>query len=138
MQCRQAKEKISAYMDHELDAASSRQVDSHLQGCAECREALKEFQEIDGMVRGMPRFDLPPDFARQMIMKLSDPAATGEIERPGRLSLFERLFRLLEDFLDMVTPTRSPTTGTLDEFSDFPPLSMGHIYFKLMDLTVRG
>ena len=137
MQCHQARAKISAYMDDELDEASSRQVESHLQGCAECREVLKEFQEIDGMVHGLPQFDLGPDFARQMIMKLSGPAAA-EFERPGRLSLFERLFRLLEDFLDLVTPTRSPTTGTLDEFSDFPPLSMGHIYFKLMDLTVRG
>jgi hypothetical protein len=90
------------------------------------------------MVRALPRFDLGPDFARQMIMKVSEHAATGEIERPGRPSLFEGLFRLLEDFVELVSPTRPPTTGTLDEFSDFPPLSMGHIYFKLMDLTARG
>jgi hypothetical protein len=138
MQCHQAREKISAYMDHELDAALSRNVESHLQGCAECREVLKEFQEIDGMVRALPRFDLGPDFARQMIMKASGPTAACEIESPARPSLFERLFRLLEDFVDLVTPTRSPATGTLDEFSDLPPLSMGHIYFKLMDLTARG
>jgi hypothetical protein len=138
MQCRQAKEKISAYLDHELDAASSRQIESHLLKCTNCREALKEFQEIDGMVRGLPRFDLDPDFARQMVMKLSEPAARGEIERPGRPSLFERLFQIVGDFVDLVDSARSPSTGTLDEFSDFPPLSMGHIYFKLMDLPTRG
>jgi hypothetical protein len=138
MRCLQARDEISAYMDHELDAASSRQVESHLHNCANCREVLKEFQEVDGMVRGLPQFDLGPDFAGQMVMKVSRPTAADELERPGRPSLFERLFRFLEDFVDMVSPTRTHTTGTLDEFSDFPPLSMGHIYFKLMDLPTRG
>jgi hypothetical protein len=138
MQCRQARGKISAYMDHELDAASSRQVESHLHECTNCREVLKGFQQIDGMVRGLPRFDLGPDFARQMIMKLSEPAAGGEIERPGRPPLFERLLQIVGDFVDLVDSARSPSTGTLDEFSDFPPLSMGHIYFKLVDLPARG
>jgi len=138
MECRQAKERISPYLDQELDAASARQVEAHLHECANCREALKEYQEINSMVLGLPRFDLGPDFARQMSMKVSEPAVTGGIERPGRPSLFDRLFRLLDDFVHLMSPTRAHTTGTLDEFSDFPPLSMGHIYFKMIDLTVRG
>jgi hypothetical protein len=138
MRCLQAKGRISAYMDHELDAASSRQVESHLHKCANCREVLNEFQEIDGMVRGLPQLDPGPDFAGQMVMKVSGLAAVGEVERPARPSLFERLFRLVEDFVDLVDSARSPSTGTLDEFSDFPPLSMGHIYFKLMNPPTRG
>jgi hypothetical protein len=138
MECRLAREKISPYLDHELDAASARQVEAHLHECANCREELKEFQEIDGMVLGLPRFDLGPDFAWQLSMKLSEPVVTGEIERPGRPSVLERLFRLLEDFVLLLSPARAHTTGTLDEFSDFPPLSMGHIYFKLMDMPTRG
>jgi hypothetical protein len=138
MECRQAKERISSYLDQELDAASARQVEAHLHECANCREELREFQEIDGMVHGLPRFDLGPDFARQLSMKLSELAVTGEIERPGRPSVLERLYRLLDDFVQLLSPTRAHTTGTLDEFSDFPPLSMGHIYFKLMDAPTRG
>jgi anti-sigma factor RsiW len=138
MECRQAIERISPYLDHELDAASARQVEAHLHECANCREVLNEFQEIDGMVHGLPRFDPGPDFARQMSTKLSKSAATAEIERPGRPPVLERLFRLLEDFVQLLSPTRAHTTGTLDEFGDFPPLSMGHIYFKLMDQPTRG
>ena len=138
MRCLQAREKILAYMDHELDAASSRQVEFHLHNCAKCREVLKEFEEIDDMVRGLPQLDPGPNFAGQMVMRVSRPVAADEIERPRRPSLFERLFRLLEEFVDLVSPTRNHTTGTLDEFSDFPPLSMGHIYFRLMDLPTSG
>jgi hypothetical protein len=39
--------------------------------------------------------------------------------------------------MDLVDSAQSPSTGTLDEFGDFPPLSMGDIYFKLMDLPAR-
>lgn len=137
MECRQAREKISAYMDHELDAASSRQLESHLDQCAACREVLEDFQEIDDVVRGLPKTDLGPDFAAQVVRKASERAVTGEINRHGNLSLFERLSRIAEDFVALMSSERSPSTGTLDEFSDFPPLSMSHIYFKLMDLPSR-
>jgi hypothetical protein len=122
-------------MDHELDAASSRQLESHLHQCAECREALDDFQELDDMVRGLPRIELGQDFARQMVMRVSENAATGEIERQGKLSLLDRLSRLAEDFVELVSRARTPSTGTLDEFSDFPPLSMSYIYFRLISVN---
>jgi len=138
MQCRQARTKISAYMDHELDAASSRQLELHLHECAECREALDDFQELDDMVRLLPRIDPRPDFARQIVMKVSENVATEDVKRQGKLSLFERLSRFAEGFVDLVSRVQTPSTGTLDEFGDFPPFSMGSIYFKLMDLPTRG
>lgn len=137
MECRQARTKISSYMDHELDAASVRQLESHLHHCAECRDALSDFQEVDDMVRGLPRIDPGPDFAAQMVRKVSGSAAAGEIKRQVRLSLFVRLSRIAEDFIELLSSARSLSTGTLDEFSDFPPLSMGYIYFNVMDLPAR-
>jgi len=138
MKCRQARMKISAYMDHELDAASSLRLESHLRGCVKCREALDDFQELDDMVRGLPGIDLGPDFAAHMLKRVSETAALGKVQPQGRLSLFERLSKIVDDFVDLVDSARSPSTGTLDEFDDFPPLSMGHIYFRLMDLPARG
>lgn len=138
MKCREGRAKISAYVDHELDAASSLQVESHLRRCAECREMLNDFQGIDEMVRGLPRIEIGPDFAGQMVMKASGLAAAEKAGRTDRLSLLERLFRLAEDFVDLVNSEWSPSTGTLDEFGDFPPLSMGHVYFRIMDLPARA
>jgi predicted anti-sigma-YlaC factor YlaD len=132
MQCHKARAKISAYMDHELDAASSRRLELHLHQCAECREALNDFQELDDMVRELPKIEPGPDFAKQMVMRVSEIAATGEVKRQGRLSLFDRLSRLVEDCVHVVSRARTPSTGTLDEFGDFPPLSMSYIYFRLI------
>ncbi len=135
MKCRQARAKISAYMDHELDAASSRQLESHLRWCVECREVLDDFQELNDMVLSLPKIELDPDFAAQMVRKVSGTGTASKIKRQVRSSLFERLSRIAEDFVDLVSSARSPSIGALDEFSDFPPLSMSYIYFNLMDLN---
>jgi hypothetical protein len=135
MKCRQARARISAHMDHELDDASARQLESHLHQCAECREALNNFQELDDMVRGLRRLELGPDFAKQMVMRVSGLAVAEKAGRTNRLSLLERLSRIVVDFVDLVSSARSPSTGTLDEFGDFPPLSMGHIYFNLISVN---
>ena len=138
MKCRQAGEKISAYVDHELDAASTRQLESHLRRCAQCRQTLDDFQGIDEMVRGLPRIELGSDFAGQMVMQASGLATAGQAGCTDGSSLLERLFRFAQDFVDLVSSARSSSTGILDEFSDFPPLSMGHVYFKLMDTPARA
>ncbi len=137
MECRQARNKISAYMDHELDVASYRQVEAHLQQCADCHNALKEFQELDDLVRGLPRIELGPDFAAQVLMRASKTPAD-MVEDQGKLPVFKRLSRFFEDFLDLVSQAQSPSTRTLDEFDDFPPLSMSYIYFHLLDLPAGG
>lgn len=138
MKCRRARRKISAYLDHELEAASSRQLELHLNQCAECREALNDFQELDDMVRVLPRIEPGPDFASQLVMMVSEKAVTEEGEHQVKISLFKRLSRFVEDFVELVSRAQAPSTGTLDEFGDFPPLSMGFIYFKLMDLPTQG
>lgn len=135
MECHQARRKISAYLDHELDAASVRQMELHLHQCAECRGLFDDFQEIDFMVRSLSKIDPDPDIAAQMVRRVSGIVATGELKHQVGSSLFQRLFRIVEDFIDLVSSARSPSTGTLDEFSDFPPLSMGYIYFNLMSVN---
>jgi len=135
MRCRQARAKISALMDHELDAASYSRVELHLHQCAECREALNDFQELDDMVRVLPRIEPGPDFARQTVKKLGEITASGEVEHQGKLSVFKRLSRLAEDFIELMGREAAPLTGTLDEFDDFPPLSMGSVYFKLISVN---
>ncbi len=137
MNCPQARARISAYLDHELDATSSREVESHIQQCAACREVLSDFKEIDAAVHGLPRIEPGPDFPAQVVTRVREPAATGEVKRHSGLSLLERMTRIAEDFMALVDSAQCPSTGTLDEFRDFPPLSMGHVYFKLMDLPAR-
>ncbi|NJL59190.1 MAG: zf-HC2 domain-containing protein [Desulfobacteraceae bacterium] len=118
-------------MDHEMDAASARQMESHLRQCADCRETLNELQEIDIMVSGLPEITADTDFSAQMVRIVN------KTRHQGRLSLSERISRIVREFADMLGSVGSPSTGILDEFSDFPPLSIGQIYFRLTDMPAR-
>ncbi len=136
MKCREARKKISAYLDCELDDSALRRLESHLDQCADCREALGDLQGVNDILRSMPMIELGPHFAARMVRMVNETATMGEIGDLGRSSLLKRLSLIAVDFVNMVSSVRSPSTGTLDEFSDCPPLSMGHIYFKL--IAVNG
>jgi anti-sigma factor RsiW len=138
MHCREIRERISAYMDHELDAKLSHRIERHLDHCTACREVFDDFQSLDAMLRGLPRFDPGSDFARQIVMKVSGSVTVDDRRSSRRLPVLARLGQLIEDLMDLFEPAASPSTHALDEFHDFPPLSMGYIYFKLVDLPVRG
>jgi anti-sigma factor RsiW len=56
------REKISLYVDGELEPAAERTVASHLQSCADCSATLLEQQELKKSVRvAGKRFTAPPD-----------------------------------------------------------------------------
>lgn len=132
MECRHARRKISAYLDHELDAPSVQRLELHLQQCMECRRTLEDFRGLSEKVRSLPKIDPGPDFATRMVRAVRESTALGPGEVPARLSLWGRLSRVVDDFMEVVSPPRSPATGALNEFNDFPPLSMGYIYVNLI------
>lgn len=58
-------EELSAYLDHELDAATQARIADHVAGCTECTLRLDGLQETVHAVRGLPmeaparRFTIP-------------------------------------------------------------------------------
>ena len=132
MECRHARRKISAYLDHELDAPSVQRLELHLQQCMECRRTLEEFRGLSEKVRRLPKIDPGAVFTLGMLSAARRSAAPAVEDAPARFSLWERLSEIVENFMEVVSPPHSPATGALNEFNDFPPLSMGYIYFNLI------
>jgi anti-sigma factor RsiW len=128
---------MSAYLDGELDQESSIAIASHAEQCANCRESLNGLQGVDALIPGLPRIAASEGFSRQVVARAKewDELALGR--RPTR-SAFASLLQLFEDLLDVVLKDKSPVTHALDEFRDFPPLSMGCIYFQLLGQSRRG
>ena len=137
MQCQKVQRKISAYIDGELDAASSRSVERHISQCGICREMVADFADVNVLVRGLPKLDMGPDFIGQLLERVSESQAPFAGRCSDR-SLFATIMRFMSSFMDLLDAGKSPSTKTLDEFGDFPPSSIGYIYFKLLDQTGRG
>jgi hypothetical protein len=137
MQCQDIQRKISAYMDGEQDSASARRVEHHLGQCGTCREVAADFRNVDDLVRSLSKLDTSPDFAGQLLEMVGE-SRTSTTEKGWGRSPFVALMRFMSRFMDLLEARKSPSTRTLDEFSDFPPFSLSSIYFKLLDQPGRG
>jgi hypothetical protein len=77
---------------------------------------------------------MPPGFVQQMLSKLPNSYVTVEKSFiQVRTSI--PMFKFFEKFFELLDHVRTPESRTLEEFNDFPPSSLGHIYFKLIDIT---
>jgi anti-sigma factor RsiW len=139
MNCSQIRRKLSAFIDSELDGATSRLIEQHLEGCPECRENLIDFREVNELVQGLEKIDPGPDFSSRVVtaaMRTSVAANRETVSFAARLKL--ALARLSEAVFRLFEPGAGPNTQTLDEFNDCPPLSMSFIYFRLLDQRGGG
>jgi len=137
MRCVDVKERLSAYLDRELEPVQERPVEEHLEQCLKCREYLADLQTIDGQLQALPRVDMGAEFAEAMTVKVCKDFLARDGSPVGRTGLLGRLANLVEALFELLEASGSPRTRTLDEFSDFPPLSMGYVYCRLLGLC-RG
>jgi anti-sigma factor RsiW len=136
MNCSQIEKKLSAFMDNELDGATSRFITEHLKDCPRCREYLYEFRKIDDLMCGLPRNDPSPDFSRRLL-KAARGTSTIVAEKSASFSSRLRLTleRLSEEIFSLIPWRGHQPIRALEEFSDCPPLSMSFIYFRLLEQT---
>jgi hypothetical protein len=133
MKCQEVLEKISAYIDNELSSIQAKKIIDHLAKCAECQKEFEAFQCIDILIKNLPAQEMPPEFVKQMLIKIPDSNVSVE-KSFIKAWAFIPMFKFFEKFFELLDPVRAPESRTLEEFDDFPPSSLGHIYFKLIDI----
>lgn len=132
MRCGDVKERLSAYLDRELESALEGLVREHLDRCGACGEDLAELKGLDIRLQALPKVRMYPEFAEALTVRVCRDSLAADRSRLGGAGLFARLTSLLQTLFDLVETSRSPRTRSLDEFSDFPPLSMGYVYCRLL------
>ncbi len=55
MKCAKANKFISKYIDGDLDATKASSLEKHLDACPDCRELLKDFQQIKQKAKGLAK-----------------------------------------------------------------------------------
>jgi len=71
------RERLSAYLDGELDPADRAAIEAHLTGCAECRGVLAELAAVDVAARALPA-EAPPGYFESLPARVR-----GRIEAAG-------------------------------------------------------
>ena len=134
MNCSQITRKLSAYMDDELDAATSHLIKEHLEGCPECLELLHGFRGVDKLVHALPKIDPSADFASRVVsaaIRTSHVSIRATVPFASRLK--HAVTRVSEVIFSLFEPGAGLNTRTLDEFNDCPPLSLSFIYLTLLE-----
>src|SRR5580658_7154476 len=74
-----AETRLQAYFDGEVDALAAADVERHIEGCAECRAALAELQEMrSALKRELPFVRTPPELAARLAAALDQESALRE------------------------------------------------------------
>jgi len=67
MNCQEARELMSGYLEQYLTESETAQVSEHLAACAECRQELADLDETLRVIHTLPEstpvFDMWPDLA---------------------------------------------------------------------------
>ena len=69
-------DRLSAFIDDELDAIGSREVQRHLESCTDCAAALSRQRALSGSLRDRLQYHQAPDLLRARVMR--DLRSAGE------------------------------------------------------------
>jgi hypothetical protein len=70
-ECDEVRELLSPYLDGELDSDERQRVDSHIESCQSCREALSSLRETVSLIQSMPIIEPSRSFAISETVKKS-------------------------------------------------------------------
>lgn len=66
MKCHEAKDVISRYIDHDLDAELTKALDEHFRTCVNCAKELESYRQLISTLKGVPEVEPPQDLARSI------------------------------------------------------------------------
>lgn len=132
--CRRFEARLEDYVEGTVSSADAAQVESHLSGCARCRQALEAARSTEGLWEALrePVREPRPGFARRVMAAIS--AEEGRVWRPletlsRRLSwsAMAAVALLLLYFVGFQLPRNSkPATAQPVEVQDIFPESAPH------------
>ena len=70
MNCDKVKELLWAYLENKTTAEETAEIETHLEGCAACREELAQQKEIKNALASLPDEELPKDYHTELMQKL--------------------------------------------------------------------
>ena len=92
MNCSDARENLSAFLDGELDRKSAAVVESHLAECGACRAELESLRGLVGTLHAMPKRHAPADVERAVVSQLERDALFAKPAAPRRRRTWAVIF----------------------------------------------
>lgn len=137
---------ISAYLDEELQRSDKAELESHLQGCAECGAVLKDLRSLRAAFANAERHQAPYGFKTRVMARTAAPGAkrspwfvpvlTGFAEAAVLLMVITvgiLAGRIMTDSSPAAPATNIASSLSLDLFDAAPPGSLGGVYLAMTE-----
>jgi len=140
--CEQMRERLSAWLDGELEAQERREVAAHLEVCPGCREELVLLERLDATL-GILEAPLPPRLPEKVLARLHPRRRYWwqSLAMAASLVLGITLGGILaRDYYPYATATANGDGEVLalEEFHDFPQGSLGAVLVSYQGDEING
>jgi len=136
-ECKEIRERLSAFIDNELPARERRLIEDHLHECPACAQEESSIRKVIALMDGIPNESPSRSFTPATIHRVSSwkrcSYVKGHILMPALAALrwaFSLVFYPSEANSDR---GRTPVNAYLQSFDDFPPESISSIYISLIE-----
>jgi hypothetical protein len=89
MECKEVREKLSAYIEGIVPAAEKPLMEEHLRACTGCKESLADLKRTIEYVQEIPEVEPPPWLTQKVMARVR---AEAETEAEARKGIWEKLF----------------------------------------------
>jgi anti-sigma factor RsiW len=131
MKCQEVQEQLSAWLDDELDAATSAAVAAHIDHCEACRRQWRGLRTLDAALNELVA-PVPPDLAEKVLARVKLPRRRVRVQSMALAACLVLGIALgggmARTFYTPAAPHGTASeVATLEVFQDFPQGSLGTI-----------
>lgn len=101
MKCENREEKISLYIDRQLDWQEEKEFLKHIKECPECKEALQQAQQIRQMLLDMPMEEVPQGLHDSIVKTIQKEIQLSPAKNTKRIS-WQKYGALAASFLLLI------------------------------------
>ncbi|MGE5300102.1 MAG: anti-sigma factor family protein [Acidobacteriota bacterium] len=136
-ECKEIRERLSAFIDNELPAPERDLIERHLKQCTACAREEIALLQVTVLMDGIPDESPSRSFTPTTIHRASSwkrcSYVKGHILTPA-LNVLRSVFSVVPWPLEAKAYRRgTPVSAYLRSFDDFPPGSLSSIYLELIE-----
>ena len=135
-ECKEIRERLSAFIDNELPPSERKFIEEHLRACLECAHEESSLRQVTCLLDGIADESPSGSFVSSTIQRVSAwkhcSYVKGHILMPA-LAVLRSVLSVVPWQLESNTDRRkTPFNGYLHNFDDFPPESLSGVYISLI------
>jgi anti-sigma factor RsiW len=134
--CRDIREKLSAFIDHELPHLERNLIEKHLLQCPACRQEEISLRRINDLLDSMPDERPAPTFPLKTVHRAASWMQCNYVKehlfRPAVAYVLSAVSLVFYFEAGALRKRAYPAYRHLRNFDDFPPESLSSIYIGLI------